>query len=514
MQHYFKKLSIFLYICVALIVYSCAEEKDFVKEQNHEKIKMEDQSFDKLLQLPVFSDAYQRVVKAKVKIPNSAMARTALEEQYGFDIVTQVPVRIITTTDKGTYYVLLIERPIEEYLKFENLIINVKDTIVGALIMKYELSRLAEKEVYHDSYSMDIVDTSLTFLEVDGNKVWLNPCVETATLMCNYHTINPIYQTDHIADQNCFNAAIGLYVVWGIDCSGGGSSGPTGNGPTGSGDSGSGPSGPSGATGPAASGGGGAVGSVYTAPLPCLECIEETPCEKLKNLLKKDTIVNPGTPEADTIKRANLKPKIVALRPRVNETKEYGCSVGYLRFGDVYDHTFLEAPTANNSLAMPTASTAFGGIHVHTNTGQPIPSFGDLTWLLSCHDDAFVYNQSNVFSIVIVKDLTGVTVGNIPATITYALHIDNYAVFSQYVNTTLNCATCSEEQKDKKIREINNLHAKKYTAMGTDPADYEKEYLRLHRNHGFSLYKANNDLTNWSKLTLVNNVLDSIPCNN
>jgi hypothetical protein len=133
---------------------------------------------------------------------------------------------------------------------------------------------------------------------------------------------------------------------------------------------------------------------------------------------------------------------------------------------------------------------------------------------LSCYDEAFDYNQSNAFSIIIVKDPTGVTVGNVPATITYALHIDDYTAFSQYVNTTLNCATCTPEQKDKKIRALNDKHAEKYVAMGTDPADYEKEYLRHHRNHGFSLYKANNDLTNWSKLTLVNNVLDSIPCNN
>ena len=34
MKHHFKKLTVFLYICVALIAYSCSEEKDIMKEEN------------------------------------------------------------------------------------------------------------------------------------------------------------------------------------------------------------------------------------------------------------------------------------------------------------------------------------------------------------------------------------------------------------------------------------------------------------------------------------------------
>jgi Peptidase family M23 len=298
MKNYFKKLNVFLYICVALIVYGCSEEQDFVKQQNYKKIKMEDQSFDKLLQLPVFNDAYQKVVKAKTKITNSTMGRTGLEEQYGFDIVPEVPVRIISTTEQGMYYMLLIERPIKEDLKFENLIINVKDSEVTAAIIKYEMANLAQKIDAIDSYIFDFTDTNITSLVIDGRMMYSGPCVDVVTLMCNQSwTTDGGTTTSHPATAACLGTSYGVDFLSVVttqigDCSSGGSS--------------NGPSGPSGATGPAAGSGGATVGSVFSAPLPCIECIvnDETPC--------------PGDP----IK----KPKICPSSPNNLAGGTYGCT--------------------------------------------------------------------------------------------------------------------------------------------------------------------------------------------
>ena len=96
MKHYFKKSPIFLYIYLAFFAYSCTYEKEFVNEENHLKIKMEQKSFDELLQLPAFNEAYRKVIKSKTVLSNEIMARTALEEQYGFTIVAESPVRIVT----------------------------------------------------------------------------------------------------------------------------------------------------------------------------------------------------------------------------------------------------------------------------------------------------------------------------------------------------------------------------------------------------------------------------------
>ena len=277
MKHYFKKLNTFLYICMALIVYGCSEEQDFVKQQNYKKIKMEDQSFDKLLQLPVFNDAYQKVVKAKTKITNSTMGRTALEEQYGFDIVPEVPVRIISTTDQGMYYMLLIERPIKEDLKFENLIINVKDSEVTAAIIKYEMANLAQKIDAINSYIFDFTDTNITSLVIDGKMMYSGPCVDVVTLMCNQSWTTPGgTTTPHVATAACLTSSAGADYLSVVttqigDCSNGGGSD---NGLSG------------GSTVGSVSSGGAGAGSVYNAPLPCLECVKDDDC----NTSKEDLI--------------------------------------------------------------------------------------------------------------------------------------------------------------------------------------------------------------------------------
>lgn len=309
MKRYFKKLNAFLYICIALIVYGCSEEQDFVKQQNYKKIKMEDQSFDRLLQLPVFNDAYQKVVKAKSKITNSTMGRTALEEQYGFDIVPEVHVRILSTTDQGMYYMLLIERPIKEDLKFENLIINVKDSEVTAAIIKYEMANLAQKIDAIDSYIFDFTDTNITSLVVDGKMMYSGPCVDVVTLMCNQSWTTPGgTTTPHVATAACLTSSAGADYLSVVttqigDCSSGGGS--------------NGPSGPSGATGPAAGGGGATVGSVFSAPLPCIECIKDDDC----NTSKEDLIAafpNLSNEKAETL--ANL----------INQYgKDYGITTKY-----------------------------------------------------------------------------------------------------------------------------------------------------------------------------------------
>ena len=261
---------------MALIVYGCSEEQDFVKQQNYKKIKMEDQSFDKLLQLPVFNDAYQKVVKAKTKITNSTMGRTALEEQYGFDIVPEVPVRIISTTDQGMYYMLLIERPIKEDLKFENLIINVKDSEVTAAIIKYEMANLAQKIDAINSYIFDFTDTNITSLVIDGKMMYSGPCVDVVTLMCNQSWTTPGgTTTPHVATAACLTSSAGADYLSVVttqigDCSNGGGSD---NGLSG------------GSTVGSVSSGGAGAGSVYNAPLPCLECVKDDDCNTSKEKL-------------------------------------------------------------------------------------------------------------------------------------------------------------------------------------------------------------------------------------
>ena len=272
MKHYFKKLTVFLYICIALIAYSCSEENDFVKGQNHGKIKIEEQSFEKLLQLTVFNDAYQRVVKTKVKIANSTMARTALEEQYGFDIVADAPIKVITDENK-TSYIMLIERAIQENLKFENLLITIKGSEIGAYILKYGLTSEALKLAGINSYKMEITESSMIPLEVDGKTTTMDPCITTSVLMCT-DTGGGQWSNDHPAEEACLhNGTNYLYVAVTTVCtedgggSGGWSSDGNNNGPPNNNP------GHNNGIGSSGSGGNGFNEENYT-PIPCFPCTE------------------------------------------------------------------------------------------------------------------------------------------------------------------------------------------------------------------------------------------------
>lgn len=100
--------------------------------------------------------------------------------------------------------------------------------------------------------------------------------------------------------------------------------------------------------------------------------------------------------------------------------------------------------------------------------------------------------------------------GSVPATLTYALKIDDYESFKQFIDGKINCAGCTQEQIDKKVDDITKASVYKY---GSDMSTFEKTFLELNDNCGFSNYKANDELTNWSKLKLNLGVVVPEPCN-
>ena len=134
-----------------LILNACTFEEEIIKQNGYqEKIKLESKKFSELMQLPAFSNAYKRVINKKVTLSNDIAARTALEDQYGFTIVEDKDVKVIIDLDGSISYSMLIERAVKENLKFENLVIKVKNEEVEAIILKYELN---EKATYFQEYN-------------------------------------------------------------------------------------------------------------------------------------------------------------------------------------------------------------------------------------------------------------------------------------------------------------------------------------------------------------------------
>ncbi|WP_395043005.1 hypothetical protein [Flavobacterium sp.] len=84
------------------------------------------------------------------------------------------------------------------------------------------------------------------------------------------------------------------------------------------------------------------------------------------------------------------------------------------------------------------------------------------------------------------------------------------------IDEKINCIGCTPEQIDKKVDDITKASVDKY---GSDKSTFEKTFLEMNDNCGFSIYKANSELTNWTKLTVTNPTLATaavlpLPCPN
>ncbi|WP_298392624.1 hypothetical protein [Flavobacterium sp.] len=146
MKQRLKQITKFIAICALVVLSSC--EKDLYEEgiKQNSNLKIEQKSFQELLLNKKFSSAYQKVEKSRISKREGLQGRTALEDEYNFTIVEKSPVKILTNdSDGSTTYVMLIERPISENLKFENLILNDKNGILDGRIIKYTLSKEPQK---------------------------------------------------------------------------------------------------------------------------------------------------------------------------------------------------------------------------------------------------------------------------------------------------------------------------------------------------------------------------------
>jgi hypothetical protein len=493
MKHYFKKLNVFLYICLAFFAYSCTYEKEFVNEENHLKIKMEQKSFDELLQLPAFNEAYRKVIKSKTVLSNEIMARTALEEQYGFDIVdTKVQVM---AEDGLTSYTMLIERAVSNELEFENLIIQI-DSLnnVSAGLLKYNIQYpVLTKEDYYSNFV--ITDKELIPLEIDG-KMSFEDCVTTVTLMCNQcwgdagHSCN-----NHPATIACMTTSFGvtfLSVQYGISCL------TTTINTSGS---------VSLSNSTSTSGGGiSSSGTILSNPIPnCRECIEEDnlvddTCEELKKILQ--------TPTSLPVGAISIKAAIEDLRDKYTMTEH---EEGYSFYFNSTNNQMYALPAeqlTNYSVRYRKSPAVFGGAHFHQDGLVPMFSHDDVPTLLNLYNQSqTALNQENpnfpISTHLLVSEL-GV----------YAIIPDNPTLF----NSTISSIYADEVKRDKFRKKLESMYNRLFSPFNQTWSDDTDDYLKIllkfmtnidsdnNYSLGLSLYRgkydANGNINGWEKLTI------------
>jgi len=133
-------------------------------------------------------------------------------------------------------------------------------------------------------------------------------------------------------------------------------------------------------------------------------------------------------------------------------------------------------------------------------------SFGDLKWLRDCYNWARPSQVEKVFIMLVCKNNSTGEVG------TYSLKIDNFQALDALVNSFWNHPDYAVYTDEKiKMDKIHYDQSKKYAKVGSD---FELSFLKQFPNLGASLYKATDDLTNWTKLELDPNPLSSNPIKN
>lgn len=125
MKQNFKKIKFLLLLVMGFIFFSCTTEEDAIHKHNHDqKISIEKMQFAELMEIATFSRAISRIPKKKNV--NATNGKTAMEEQYGFEIV-DVPVKVINYEGE-TYYTLLINSDDKTDNKLENLVLYADPT--------------------------------------------------------------------------------------------------------------------------------------------------------------------------------------------------------------------------------------------------------------------------------------------------------------------------------------------------------------------------------------------------
>ncbi|CAM4366540.1 hypothetical protein [Flavobacterium terrigena] len=214
------------------------------------------------------------------------------------------------------------------------------------------------------------------------------------------------------------------------------------------------------------------------------------PCIKLKNLFDAT--------------KANIKPSLIALQNTITPTSTGENAV---TFKKDTNGNFSNTPvpsTSNNSIVGPVGPNIYGEAHTHPLDVYPMFSWTDVNRLLELATYTSTSNLDSVVNMVVVQDDNGVFQ-------TYALVYNNDGFGINTVEDVLNQPELNGCSKREKLNIYDNELGDKYQK----DSNYERGFLRQFFGFNVSLYKANANLSNWSKLS-INSITANVtttPCN-
>ncbi len=208
---------------------------------------------------------------------------------------------------------------------------------------------------------------------------------------------------------------------------------------------------------------------------------------------------------------ANIAPDLEHLKTLVDEAGENG--VSFEKNGSTYSSTNIAA-TTSLSMALPAGGDVYAGAHTHPNWGAyPMFSWGDVFALFQMYGAAAtnVKNEVTLF-LVAREDILSPNVN------VYAITINDFSSFRNQIQADMN--SIRNDPRLPSSPTTSNYYDVLNEDFGSPfetANNIERSFLDSFKNHNISLSKANEDLTNWSKLTIPESSIDigvtETPCN-
>ncbi|MCU7613069.1 hypothetical protein N0B16_01320 [Chryseobacterium sp. GMJ5] len=228
------------------------------------------------------------------------------------------------------------------------------------------------------------------------------------------------------------------------------------------------------------------AGVIITDPL--------TPCERLKPLL------DPA--------KANLKPLITnGMYSYINNSiGEAGIFIKKDSGGNI--STQVAPPSGDNHLKIKVNDNYYSAVHTHPKDTYPMFSYDDMMSLYTLEVEGTPHNSGQSSFILVCEDDFGVKQ-------TYAIVFESSGQMVEEVWNNPENIGCSKQdlidQMNKNLKKAYDKESEK-----SNP-NYERVFLQFNFGTNIGLYKANSDLTNWSKLIINENsntaVVTPVNCN-
>ncbi|WP_370897225.1 hypothetical protein [Chryseobacterium gossypii] len=395
-----------------------------------------------------------------------------------------------------TYTFRIIRDSAPENAPIENLVFTpLTDGTYRKLLISYNLSPQEKKMLLYGGHVNTKGKTTVTPLGIGA----INDILGKTSQSCGYVTADAYTWCSegvhHNGEQGSCTAdvksqliTVFLYVCTSYDdgSGGGGGSGPGGGyGPGGDGSGGDGtwdgdwicpdPQIPTGPQSPNTDIG---DGSCYGIPTNPNVGTPPTPCEKLSPLLDPT--------------KANLKPLIVNGMYSYINSSIGEAGIFLKRDSGGHITTQIAAPTGDNTLKVKVNDNYFSAVHTHPKTTYPMFSYDDILSLYSLEIYGAVHNTGQSSFILVCEDDFGVKQ-------TYALVFENTGKMVEEIWNSPENIGCSIEEL-KKVMEDKYIEF--YEGEEEGAKNYERAFLRLNFGTNIGLYKANEDLTGWSKLSI------------